>query len=223
MVKKKYFTDEERKKARREWLIANRDRYNERRRYLYRTDKNIREQRLGHNKKFVKNNKELVKARTKISRRKHYIKYQEKMKKEARERMRILKIKNPEKVKKASRIYYKKKMKDPSKKIKQRISNRIHKWLKTKGEKKHNTTQILLGCSKNFLRKHIEEQFYDHPISGEKMSWKNYTHKGWHIDHKIPLASFNMLDKKQVNKACHYSNLQPLWAEENLAKAGNKK
>ena len=222
-MKKKYFTEEERKKAIRISLLANREKYNARRRYLYKTDKAIREQRLAHNKKFYDNNPEIIKSRTKISRRKHYLKNQNIIKEKAKERMRIFRVNNPEKAKEISRANYKLKMKDPAKKIKARISNRIHKWLKTKGERKHNTTQILLGCSKEFLRIYIEKQFYDHPISGKKMTWKNYTHKGWHIDHKIPLSKFNMLNKEEINKACHYSNLQPMWAEENLAKAGSNK
>ncbi|KKL15741.1 hypothetical protein LCGC14_2502560 [marine sediment metagenome] len=52
------------------------------------------------------------------------------------------------------------------------------------------------------------------------MSWENYGFYGWHIDHIKPLCLFNLSDEKQFNKACHYTNLQPLWAEENLKKGG---
>jgi hypothetical protein len=51
------------------------------------------------------------------------------------------------------------------------------------------------------------------------MSWGNYGQ--WHIDHIIPLSSFNLLEEQQFKIACHYTNLQPLWAKENLSK-GNK-
>lgn len=50
------------------------------------------------------------------------------------------------------------------------------------------------------------------------MTWKNWSPTGWHIDHKIPLAFFDLTDRKQLLKACHYTNLQPLWSNENIRK-----
>ena len=69
-----------------------------------------------------------------------------------------------------------------------------------------------LGCTINELRDHLEAQFQ------QGMTWDNWTRDGWHIDHIKPLASFDLTDREQFKEACHYTNLQPLWAEENLSK-----
>ena len=66
----------------------------------------------------------------------------------------------------------------------------------------------LLGCSYNEVRNHLTKQFRN------GMSWDNYGE--WHIDHIVPLASANT--EEDVKKLFHYTNLQPLWAEENLIK-----
>lgn len=58
---------------------------------------------------------------------------------------------------------------------------------------------------------HIESKF----VSG--MSWHNKNL--WHVDHIIPLTAFNLLDETECKKAFHYTNLQPLWAEDNWAKS----
>ena len=51
------------------------------------------------------------------------------------------------------------------------------------------------------------------------MTWDNWSKDGWHIDHVVPLASFDLTNKEQFDKACHYTNLQPLWAKDNLSKS----
>ena len=67
-----------------------------------------------------------------------------------------------------------------------------------------------LGCSLNELKQHLEAQFE----SG--MSWEN--HGEWHINHIIPLASADLTNPEELAQVCHYSNLQPLWADENIRK-----
>ena len=51
------------------------------------------------------------------------------------------------------------------------------------------------------------------------MSWDN--HGEWHIDHRKPCASFDITDSDEQKKCFHYTNLQPMWADENIAKSDN--
>jgi len=46
----------------------------------------------------------------------------------------------------------------------------------------------------------------------------NYSYTGWHIDHKKALANFDLTDREQFLQAMHYTNLQPLWAKDNISK-----
>jgi hypothetical protein len=75
---------------------------------------------------------------------------------------------------------------------------------------KKNKTFDIVGCAPNYLREHIEKQFL------EGMNWENYGFYGWHIDHIIPLSS--AITEEDIYKLCHYTNLQPLWAKDNLTK-----
>ena len=70
-----------------------------------------------------------------------------------------------------------------------------------------------LGCSVNYLKLHLEKQFV------LEMTWDNYGK--WHIDHIIPISLFNLQDRNDFLKANHYTNLQPMWAKDNITK-GNK-
>lgn len=71
-----------------------------------------------------------------------------------------------------------------------------------------------LGCSIDFLRQYLESKFKP------SMSWENHgsTESSWNIDHIRPLSSFDLTSLEEFKKACHYTNLQPLWRPENLAK-----
>lgn len=69
-----------------------------------------------------------------------------------------------------------------------------------------------LGCSIDELRVHLEALFQP------GMTWDNWGRHGWHIDHVRPLSSFDLSDPEQARRACHFSNLQPLWADANLRK-----
>ena len=81
------------------------------------------------------------------------------------------------------------------------------------GAYKAGSTVSDLGCSIEDFKKYIESKF----TIG--MSWSNHGLYGWHIDHIKPLTSFDLSDRKQFLEACHYTNLQPLWAKDNMNKS----
>lgn len=84
-----------------------------------------------------------------------------------------------------------------------------------KGHNKSKSSIQLLGCTIDFFKEYLEKKF----ISG--MTWDNYGYYGWHIDHIIPCNSFDLSKPEEQIKCFHYTNLQPLWWNENLSK-GNK-
>ena len=88
--------------------------------------------------------------------------------------------------------------------LRKRLSNALQ------GRTKSAPTLALLGCSVDECRAHLERQFVD------GMSWANRT--AWHVDHIRPVASYDLSDPGQQRACFHYSNLQPLWARDNLVK-----
>lgn len=70
--------------------------------------------------------------------------------------------------------------------------------------------ESLIGVSREIFRDHIESQFT------EGMNWAN--HGYWHLDHILPVSSFNHDDPEQVKKCWHFTNFQPLWGRHNLKK-----
>lgn len=113
-----------------------------------------------------------------------------------------------------SRDYMKKRRKDPFWRITDALRARVYTAMKRKKGVKSKTTLSLLGV-KNFQEviNHLVCQFK------EGMTLDNYGE--WHIDHIIPCSAFNLLDVAEQKKCFHYTNLQPLWAKENISK-GNK-
>lgn len=97
--------------------------------------------------------------------------------------------------------------------LQQNIRTRMCSALSKSGAKKGFRTLMLVGCTAAELRKYIESKF----LPG--MTWENRGRHGWHIDHIIPLAKFDLRDPEQQAAAFHYTNLQPLWAEDNLRKS----
>lgn len=81
-----------------------------------------------------------------------------------------------------------------------------------KGKRTARSADFDFGCSIEQLIAHIQSQFQP------GMSWGNWKKFGWHIDHIRPLASFDLTDLQQIRAACHYTNLRPLWWQDNLSK-----
>ncbi len=90
-------------------------------------------------------------------------------------------------------------------------------WEALKNNKKSDKTIALIGCSVNQLKQHLESQFT------KDMTWDNYGMYGWHIDHIKPCAKFDLSKPEEQRKCFHYTNLQPLWAKDNLSKGAKYK
>jgi hypothetical protein len=101
-----------------------------------------------------------------------------------------------------------KKQTNPIFKMSSNVRVRIYRFLKKNNINKNNKTFQIIGCSPNQLKEHLEKKF----VNG--MTWENQGE--WHIDHIIPLSSAKSIE--EIIKLCHYSNLQPLWAKDNLKK-----
>lgn len=102
--------------------------------------------------------------------------------------------------------------KDLNWKLRNRLRSRINKVIK--GEAKGGSSAVKdLGCSIEEFKIYIESKFQ------LGMNWDNWSRHGWHIDHIKPLSKFNLKDREQFLLACHYTNLQPLWAIDNLRKS----
>lgn len=97
---------------------------------------------------------------------------------------------------------------DPIFRLVKLCRNRVR--LALKGYNKPERTFSLIGCTPDFLKAHLSKQFL------EGMSWDNFGE--WHIDHIKPCSLFDLTVLEQRQKCFHYSNLQPLWALDNLKK-----
>jgi hypothetical protein len=95
-------------------------------------------------------------------------------------------------------------------KLSTNLRGRLNKAIK--GNYKSGSAVKDLGCTIDELKLYLESKFQ------EDMSWDNWTKDGWHIDHIRPLSSFDLTNREEFLQACHYTNLQPLWAKDNFAK-----
>jgi hypothetical protein len=97
---------------------------------------------------------------------------------------------------------------DPVFKASKAIRNLVRTAIKRMGYTKNNKTEKILGCNFEEFKAHIEKQF------NLGMTWLN--HGDWHIDHKVPISLAKT--EEDAIKLNRYTNLQPLWKEDNLIK-----
>lgn len=88
--------------------------------------------------------------------------------------------------------------------LRTRLKTAMHKGCKT------GSAVSDLGCSIPEFKRYLKSKFQP------GMTWDD--RKVWHIDHIVPLASVDLTDREQLLKVCHYTNLQPLWAADNMSK-----
>jgi hypothetical protein len=165
-----------------------------------------------YNKKYYKENKQRLRARTAKYRQEHP-EYMIEWRRNNTEHTTKTKRKwielNRDKINANER---RRRKKDHAYRIKKNLRRRVNQVI-TRPNKKCDSTLKLLGCSLDHFLTHLKKHFT------KGMSWKNYGE--WHIDHIKPCSSFDLTDPEQQKQCFHYTNLQPLWAEDNIRK-GNK-
>lgn len=156
--------------------------------------------------------------RKNISKQAEYHKnYRSKNREVLREKQKIFRKQNPFSVKSSKEKGYQRRLdqlksrrcNDPFFAIKCRLRCRVYAAFRRNGYAKSSKTAAILGCDWDALKNHIERQF----IKG--MTWENRSE--WHIDHIVPLASAKT--EEELIALNHYTNLRPMWAEDNLYKS----
>jgi len=134
-----------------------------------------------------------------------------KNKKLRREQLKSFYLKNKEVLKTKRNLKYKTVGLSVEQKLAKVLRNRLLRALD--GKYKRGSAVLNLGCSIEDFKLYLESMFK----SG--MTWKNHGRTGWHIDHIKPLLAFDLNDPKELKKACHFKNMQPLWFAENIRKS----
>ena len=239
---KKYKTEAEKKAA----YKRRREKDNAQHRERYNKDKEFREKRLAQIRKYHKQNPEVnrksrkkrekekpeeiqawrneyrLKNKDKLKkRRSNYYKknkdkenqYSKKYLKENKEKIAVWRRayeKTPEVRAKINARFNKRIKTDVIFRIRRNLKGRIYEYIKIKKGRKQGTMKELLGCDWKFFKSYLEKKFQP------GMTWKNYGK--WHIDHIMPLSKFDLSLKSEQFKSCHHTNLQPLWAIDNIRK-----
>jgi hypothetical protein len=167
----------------------------------------IHDKKINNDRLYYLNNKEKIKKQIK--------EHQEipEVKKRTQERNKKYRERTKEQKQKYDKKYSAHKYKnDVNYRIKSTLRARVNIAINSGGGKKYKHTFELIGCSFDFLKEYLEKQFKP------GMCWDNHGLHGWHIDHIIPCYEFDLTNPEEQRKCFHYSNMQPLWATENLKK-----
>jgi hypothetical protein len=204
------------KEYRKEYRKNNKEKIKEKKKEYYENNKE-------YFKELYKNNIEYFKEKHKEYKEKN----KEKIKEKRKEYFKEYRKNNKEKIKEKNKKYYEnnkeyhneynkeyqknKKQTNPLFKLRGNIRGLIRQSIKRKGYTKRSQTYNILGCTYEEFKKHLENQFT------KGMSWENQGE--WHLDHIYPVSLAK--DEEELYKLNHYTNFQPLWAEDNFKK-GNK-
>jgi hypothetical protein len=117
-----------------------------------------------------------------------------------------------ERIKQTTNYQNNKRKTDPIFKLERNMRCRLYHAIRSQKTNKTNKTFKLVGCNLLYLKNYIEAKFT------QGMTWENYG--DWHIDHIKPCCSFDLSKEEEQKKCFHFTNLQPLWAADNLSKGG---
>ena len=154
------------------------------------------------------------KPETKIRKRKNYDKWYEQNKEHRKEYLKEYREKKADDIRKTKRDYERnRKARDPLYKLISNFRTAIYTVLKENNITKFGHYFDILQYTPEELIIHLEKQFTD------GMTWENYG--DWHVDHKLPITSFNIKDMgdEEFMKCWSLNNLQPMWGEENIRKS----
>lgn len=197
-TKKKYYHDNLDKNRERQRNFASSEiQRNKRRQYRKQNADKIRQ----YKKQYEATNKQILNEKRKMYKQKMY-----------REKGSPWK---DEKYRLYMREYQKRKTReDPLFRLRRNLRARLRDAFKFSDANKKSNSFDLIGCTIEHLKQHLESQF------SFGMSWANYGKNGWVIDHSLPLKMFNLVLESEQRKCFHWSNLQPLWMTDNIAKGG---
>ena len=179
-----------------------------------------KEQRAAYAKVYYAENKEKIEAQQKVYYEENKEKiaaqhkvYHQENKEQRNARNKVYHEENREKILARKKVYRRERYKnDPNFKMRTLLRNRLRKVLK--GNTKTGPTMKLVGCTVAELWLHIEGLFEPGMTRENNGNGEGF----WHLDHKIPCCSFDFSDPEQQKICFHYTNLQPLWCKDNLAK-----